>query len=155
MPTFHGGLQAIRSQSSSYNKTVGKLYRYFVADPTAIKGVADYEAFYYPEDRLTILGTGLAALLNYNVMKSGNVVPFELRSQNPAHHDQIRVVVDYDDIRINPNVPDFFLKIGAQAASSVVTVTNWKQPWMYASAPPMLELTCNEYLNNAPNTLCY
>ncbi len=154
MPTFEGGLQAISSQNAGHKNLIGRLYRYFIADPSAIQGPVSYEAFFYPDDRLTIIGQQLATAIHYSAMTSGNVVCFELQSQNPQQPDQIRVVVDYDDIRVNSRAPGYFLKIGADAVLQVLTVTNWASPRTYTSAPPMLELTCSRYLQTQ-SANCY
>ena len=155
MPNFRAELEEFRSGDPVRDAQIGNLYRILIAQPLDPGGRDSYDAFFYPDDHDTIMGTAIAEEFGIGPAPGRNLVVISLRSLSPRDRDQTDLYIEEIAVRVEPDVDPYYVKIGSDLLFSKVEITSWKKPYLYSSAPRVITLTDRLFLRHAPKHTCY
>ncbi len=155
MPNFRAEFEEFRSGDPVRDAQIGKLYRILIATPLDPEGRDSYDAFFFPDDTDTIMGTGIAREFGTGLNPTRRPVKVSVRSLAVADKEQTDLYIDEIAVLVKADVDPYHVKIGSDLLFSKLEITSWKKPYLYSSAPRVITLTDRYYLQHAPKHTCY
>lgn len=155
MPNFRAELEEFRSGDAIRDPQIGNLYRILIAPPNDPTGGPSRDAFFFPDDHETIMGTSVAREFQIGRIHDDDLVVLSLRSMDPLEKHQTDLHIRAGDVQVKDTRDPYYIKIGDVLLFSKLTITDWGPPFLYASAPPAITLTDLLYLKNRSTSACY